>query len=50
VFFFPNALPEYGGGVLIICEKLKMPSVGIFLKIEYCEGMLPYTDVNMWFT
>jgi hypothetical protein len=38
-----------GGGGLIICEKLKMPCVGIFLKIEYCEGMLSYTEVNMCF-
>ena len=45
---FPNALPKYGGGgCLIICEKLKVPCVGIFLKIEYCEGMLSYTELNM---
>jgi hypothetical protein len=40
-----------GGGVcLIICEKLKMPCVGIFLKIECCEGMLSYTEVKMFLT
>ena len=24
-----------------------MPCVGIFLKIEYCEGMLSYSELNM---
>ena len=49
---FPNASPEYGGGgvCLITCEKLKMPCVGIFVKIEYCEGMLSSTEVNMFLT
>ena len=48
---FQMHCPNIGGGVcLIICKKLKMPYVGIFLKIEYCEGMLSYSEVHMYFT
>jgi hypothetical protein len=46
---FPNASSEWGG-VTLKFGKVKIPYLGIFLKIEYYEGMLSYAEVNMCHT